>query len=157
MGASRWAVSGLLLSLAQALPAAEHSYDFVACTHSQRTMVEASADTVAFGVQLWGVVASSTTRFWDGASTHCAGYVRITQGRPVGKGSCKWLTASGDSAVGEFEYPPNAEPVWTWLSGTGALKGIQGSGTFRELFSARPATEGTGQGCRRDWGRYTTP
>ena len=35
-------------------------------------------------------------------------------------------------AVGEFKYPPAGEPSFTWLAGTA-------------------------QGCRRDWGRYTTP
>ena len=157
MHTNKLVASAMALMLAQSLSAAEHSYEFVACTHSQRTMIEANADIVAFGFELWGVVASSSTKFWENASTHCAGYIRVSQGRPVGKGTCKWLTASGDSATGEFEYPANGEPGWTWLSGTGALKGIQGAGTFRELFTARPAADGTGQSCRRDRGRYTTP
>lgn len=157
MGTNKLGAVALALTLAQAAFAAEHSYDFVACSHSQRTMIEANAEIVAFGFEAWGVVASSTTKVWENASTHCAGTLRVTQGRPVGKGTCKWLLAAGDTAVGEFEYPPAGEPTWTWLSGTGALKGIQGSGTFRELFTAKPAAEGTGQGCRRDWGRYTTP
>ena len=157
MRMSRLWVPVATLALAQAALAAEQGYDFVACTHAQRTMSEAGSETVAFGVEVWGIVSSSTTKFWEGASTHCAGYIRITQGRPVGKGTCKWLTAGGDSAVGDFEYPASGEPSWTWASGTGALKGIQGSGTFRELFSAKPASEGTSQVCRHDWGRYTTP
>ena len=86
------------LALMHAAVAAEQGYDFVACTHAQRTMIEAGSETVAFGVEVWGIVSSSTTKFWEGASTHCAGYIRITQGRPVGKGTCKWLTAGGDSA-----------------------------------------------------------
>ena len=137
--------------------AAEAPYDFVACTSSKRTMVEANNEVVAFGVELWGVVASSTTKFWENASTHCVGYLRIVGGKPVGKGVCKWTEAGGDTATGEFEYPVAGAPTWTWLAGTGKLKGIAGGGTFQELFSARPADPATSQGCRRDWGKFSLP
>mgnify|MGYP006137394713 CR=1 FL=1 len=50
--------------------------------------------------------------------------------------------------MGEYEY--GAAPArFTWLTGTGGLKGIQGGGTFAPVFDAKPAQEGTGQGCRR--------
>ncbi len=137
--------------------AAEVAYDFVTCTHSKHTVLEANSEIVALGVEVWGVVASSTTKAWENASTHCVGSIRITAGKPVGKGLCKWVDAAGDTAVGEFEYPQLGEPTWAWLSGTGKLKGITGTGTYRELFSAKPSEAGTAQGCRRDWGKYTLP
>lgn len=142
---------------AQGAFAAEAPYDFTACTTSRRIALEANADIVAFGVESWGVVASSTTPFWEKASTHCVGYLRIMGGKPVGKGSCKWTEAGGDTAVGEFEYPPTGEPTWTWLSGSGKLKGISGGGTFREVFSAKPADPAMSGGCRRDWGKFSLP
>jgi hypothetical protein len=147
------------LSALAALPAqsTETSYDFVACSHGRHTVVEAGADLVALGVENWGVVASSTTKEWEGATTHCVGYVRVVSGKPVGKGVCKWFQAGGDTAVGEFEYPPAGEPVFTWLSGTGRFKGIKGAGSFKELFTGKPAEPGTAQGCRHDWGRYVLP
>lgn len=137
--------------------AEEMSYDFVACTHSKHTLLEANSDIVALGLELWGSVASSTTKMFENATTHCAGYIRLIAGKPVGKGICKWTLVSGDTAVGEFEHPQNGEAAWTWLSGTGKLKGIAGGGTFRELSSTKPAAPGTSQGCRRDWGKLNVP
>lgn len=145
------------LGLTQAAVAADSSYDFTVCTQSRRVMLEANADIVAFGVESWGVVASSTTPFWDKASTHCVGFIRVMAGKAVGKGSCKWTEFGGDSAVGEWEYPATGEPSWTWLSGSGKLKGISGGGSFRELFSAKATDPAISAGCRRDWGRYTLP
>ena len=60
-----------------------------------------------------------------------------------------------------MHWPFTAPPAiytgrFTWLAGTGKLKGIQGGGTFKTVFDARPAQEGTGQGCRRDWGKFKT-
>ena len=153
-------VSLLLLILAGALApsiAAETAYDFTVCTHTRYTPLETDAEIVTFGVEIWGVVSSSTTKFWENASTHCVGYVRMMGGKVVGKGTCGWIAASGDTAVGEWEYPPVGEPAWTWLTGGGKLKGISGGGTFRELFSAKPSAPGTGQGCRRDWGKFNLP
>jgi len=133
------------------------AYDFVVCNHARTTVLEASADMVALGVEQWGVVASSTTKDWEKATTRCVGALRLVAGRPVGKGLCKWFNAAGDTAVGEWEYPVSGEPQWTWLAGTGALKGISGSGKFSALGDGKPVQEGTTQGCRHDWGQYTLP
>lgn len=147
----------ILASAAGAASAAEFSYDFTVCTTSRRTPIEANADAVVFGAESWGVVASSTTKAWENASTHCTGYLRVMGGKVVGKGTCKWLEAGGDSAVGEWEYPPQGEPSWTWLAGTGKLRGISGGGSFKELFNAKGADPAVGHGCRRDWGSYRLP
>ena len=147
----------LLGTAAVCSSAAETAYDFTVCTSSRRIPIEANADIVAFGVENWGVVASSTTPLFERASTHCAGYLRIAGGRPVGKGVCKWALAGGDSGVGEFEYPASGEPVWRWLAGSGKLKGISGTGTFKELFSGAVVDAATSQGCRRDWGTVNLP
>lgn len=140
--------------LAFGASAQEVSYDFVACTHGKRTVLEQNADIVSFATEGWGTVASSTTREFENASTHCMGYMRLLGGKPYGKGNCKWVFASGDTAVGEYEFGQGPEPKFTWLAGTGKLKGIQGGGTFKTVFDAKPAQEGTGQGCRRDWGKF---
>jgi hypothetical protein len=137
--------------------AAEVGYDFNVCTTGRRTALEANADIVAFGVENWGVVASSTTPLFEKASTHCVGYLRIVAGKPVGKGACKWALAGGDTGVGEWEYPANGSPTWTWLAGTGKLKGISGGGTFQELFSAPTVDPGWSHGCRHDWGKIDLP
>lgn len=137
--------------------AADVSYDFSVCTHSRTIMLEGSPDLVAFGVESWGVVSTSTTKEWENATTHCVGYIRVMAGKQVGKGVCKWIQATGDTATGEWEYPPAGEPSWRWLVGNGKLKGIAGGGTFKSLTSAKPAEPGTSQGCRRDWGNYTLP
>ncbi len=144
-------------TLAQAAPAAESSYDMVVCTHGGGTPVESNGELAAFGVENWGVVAESSNKQWDNASTHCVGYVRVLAGKRVGRGVCRWMLAGGDSAVGEFDYAASGEQTFTWLSGTGKLKGISGSGTFREPFNAPPVDAPSVQGCRRDWGSYRLP
>lgn len=154
---ARLAVAAALLLLAPAAPAAEAAYDFVVCTHGRGIPLEANADIVAYAVENWGVVASSTSREWENASSHCLGYLRVLGGKRVGRGVCKWMQAGGDTAVGEFDFPATGEPSFTWLAGTGKLKGISGGGTFRELFDAPPVDPPTVQGCRRDWGRYRLP
>jgi hypothetical protein len=154
---ARLSVAAALLLLAPAAPAAEVAYDFVVCTHGKGYPLEANADIVAYAVENWGVVASSTSREWGNASTHCLGHMRVMGGRKVGRGLCKWMQASGDTAVGEFDFPAAGDPSFTWLSGTGKLKGIAGGGTFRDLFDARAVDPPTVQGCRRDWGRYRLP
>ena len=136
--------------------AADVSYDFVACTDARMTSLEASAELTAFGAESWGVVSSSTTKDWENATTHCVGYTRVMAGKPVAKGVCKWKIATGDTAVGEYEIPVAGEASWHWLVGTGKLKGITGSGTFKSLHSGS-IQPGTSQGCRRDWGSYTLP
>lgn len=137
--------------------AREVDYDFTVCGHSRSTVLEAGADLVALSLEQWGIVASSTTKEWEGATTRCVGVLRMVAGKPIGKGLCRWVTRAGDTAIGEWEYPAAGEPVWTWLSGTGGLKGVSGRGGFRPAVEGRPAQEGTTQSCRRDWGRYVLP
>lgn len=152
------AITAAVACAAVGAAAADFNYDFTVCTTGRRIPVEATPDVVAFGIESWGVVASSTTKEWERATTHCAGYLRVVGGKLVGKGTCKWTEAGGDSAVGEWEYPATGEPAWVWLGGTGKLKGITGGGTFRELFSAaKTADPAVSHGCRRDWGKYSLP
>ena len=158
MHAIRFCSLALLFGTAAAgAAAADVGYDFTVCTTGRRTPLEASGDIVAFGVESWGVVASSTTRLFEQASTHCVGALRIVGGRPVGKGLCKWALVGGDTGVGEWEYPSGGDPTWTWLAGSGKLKGITGRGSFKELFSAPVVDPATGQGCRHDWGTLNLP
>ena len=136
---------------------AEVSYDFVACSHSTQRMLETGPDLVAFGTEGWGIVSSSTTKDWESATTRCIGFLRIVGGKSVGKGMCRWVQAGGDTAVGEWEMMSSGENTWTWIAGTGKLAGIKGSGTFQWTTRARAVEPGTGQSCRRDWGKYTLP
>lgn len=153
----KWATALVAaLSLAPAW-SAEFSYDFVACTHGTQRMLESGPEMVALGSESWGIVASSTTKDWENATTRCVGYLRIVGGKPVGKGVCRWVQATGDTALGEWEMPAAGENTWTWLGGTGKLAGIRGGGTFQTVTRAKAAEPGTGQSCRRDWGKYTLP
>ncbi len=136
---------------------AEFSYDFVACSHSTQRMLEAGPDLVAFGTESWGIVATSTSKEWESATTRCVGYLRIVGGKSVGKGMCRWVHAGGDTAVGEWEMTPSGQNHWTWIAGTGKLAGIKGGGTFEWVTRAKAVEAGTGQSCRRDWGQYTLP
>lgn len=149
-------VAAATAALAFPATAQEAVYDFVACTHSKISLLESGPHFMAYGAESWGTVASSTTKGWENASTRCLGYARVVAGKPYGKGTCKWVFATGDSAVGEYEYG-EAGAKFTWLAGTGKLKGIEGGGTFKQVFSAKPSEVGTAQGCRRDWGKYKLP
>lgn len=145
-----------MFALAQGAWAGEAPYDFVVCTHGKRSTLESNPDFTVFATEGWGAVASTTTKIWENASTHCMGYMRVVGGKPYGKGVCKWTEAGGDSAIGEYEFSHTAAN-WTWLSGTGKLKGISGGGTFQEVYEARQVDPATHQGCRRDWGKLILP
>ena len=149
-----------VLAAMAAAPAAarEIPYDFVVCNHAVHTPLEAGPDVVAFGVEQWGIVASSTTPEFENATTHCVGFMRIVGGKPSGKGMCKWFAASGDTSLGEWEISAGGDNRWTWISGTGAFKGVSGTQSrFKALGMGKPAAPGTSQSCRRDWGSYTLP
>lgn len=153
--------TGLVLVATLASPGAwgrDVDYDFVFCGHARNTLLEAGAEIVAFGIEEWGTVASSTTKDWEKATSHCVGHMRILAGKRVGKGLCKWFTLAGDTAVGEWEVPETGDNTFRWLSGTGGLKGI---GTTKSSFSflgnGKAVEPNTSQGCRHDWGSYTLP
>lgn len=145
-----------LLAAVPAAWAAEVSYDFVACTSGRSNLLFGGADFVATGDEVFGIVASSTTKEWEGATTHCVGATQVMGGKPEGSGYCKWVQAGGDTAVGRYEFS-TTKATWTWLHGTGKLAGINGGGTFKTLFRGKPVEAGTGQSCRQDWGKYTLP
>jgi hypothetical protein len=136
---------------------AEVAYDITVCTHGRTAMLESNPEITAFGVESWGIVTNASVPQWEKATTHCVGYTRVVNGKGSGKGVCKWVFANGDTGVGEWEIPAVGEPAWTWLMGSAGMKGVQGGGTFRTVFSGKPAEAGTSQGCRRDWGKYTLP
>ena len=145
-----------LVALAQGAFAAEAAYDFVACTSGKRTILDSNPEFTAYATEGWGVVANSTTKVWENASTHCMGFERVVAGKPYGKGVCKWTEAGGDSAIGEYEWSQTGAK-WSWLGGMGKLKGISGGGTFQEVFRAKQVDPATAQGCRRDWGKFSLP
>jgi len=136
---------------------AELAYDITVCTHGRTALLESNPEITALGAESWGIVTNASLPQWEKATTHCIGYTRVVNGKGSGKGVCKWVFANGDTGVGEWEIPAVGEPVWTWLAGTGGMKGVQGGGTFRNVFNGKPAEQGTSQGCRRDWGKYTLP
>lgn len=133
-------------------------YDFVVCNHARQTVLDASADLVALGFESWGVVASTTTKEFEKATSRCTGYLLIVAGKVAGKGLCKWFNVAGDTAIGEWEMPEAGENTFRWLSGTGGLKGITSvKSSFASLGNGKPSEPGTSQGCRRDWGTYRLP
>lgn len=151
----------IALAIAMSAPAAwgrNVDYDFVVCSHSKQTVLEAGPNLTALGLESWGVVATSTTPEFEKATTRCVGYLRIIGGKVAGKGMCKWFNMAGDTAVGEWEMADSGENSWRWLAGTGGLQGIQSvKSTFASLGSGKPVAPGTSQGCRRDQGTYSLP
>lgn len=147
-----------LLALAALAPlarGAETAYDFVACGNTKITMLEARTDLTAFGVESWGIVATSTTKEMENATQHCLGTIRIVEGKQTGQGMCKWTDPAGNTFIGEWEMNATGQGEWVFLSGTGKFKGIKGGGSFQYVSKAKPIVEGTSQTCRRDRGAYT--
>jgi hypothetical protein len=151
----------IALVIAMSAPAAWSAnvdYDFVVCTHSKQTVLEAGPNLTALGIESWGVVATSTTPEFEKATTHCVGYLRVMAGKVAGKGLCKWFNMAGGTAVGEWEMTDTGGNDWKWLAGTGGLQGIQTvKSNFTSLGNGKPAAPGTSQGCRRDQGTYSLP
>ncbi len=148
----------LVLALCSA-PAwtAEISYEFLACSSGTQKVLESGPELTALGVEEWGITASSTTKEWEGATTRCVGHVLIAGGKTRGKGICRWVLASGDTALGEWEMAADGQNSWKWLAGTGKLTGIRGGGTFQWVTQGKAVQPGTSQSCRRDWGKYSLP
>ena len=142
---------------AQAVRAAELTYDFVACGTQRFTLLEGRPEVTAVGSEQWAIVARSATKDWENATQHCVGTWRVVDGREAARGICKWSDTSGNTAVGEFEQTAPGEGTWAWLSGTGKFKGIQGGGRWKVVGQGRPIVEGTGQLCSHDTGTYTLP
>jgi len=146
-----------LFALVPTLWAAETPYDFVACFSYKVTPVETTADITAVGLEGWGIVASSTTKEWENATAHGV-YVNWSMGgKAGGKSLLKWLTAAGDTIVGQADVTGTGEGTWAFLSGTGKLKGIQGGGWWKAVSAAKPIVQGTAQSCHHIWGKYTLP
>jgi hypothetical protein len=150
-------VAAAAVSLASTVWAAETEFEFVGCGISKNVMVEANAGIAAFAMENWAINTSTATKGWEKATKHCAGYVRVMDKKPTGRGACKWLDASGDSAVFEWEIHPSGESTVTWLSGTGKYAGIKGGGNFATVANGKPVVEGTNFQCIRDYGKYTLP
>ena len=147
-------VATLVLMYA-AVAVAEQGYDFVACNARAAHDDRAGSDTVAW----WRPGVGHRQQQHDqvlGRRQHGTGSSRITQGRPVGKGTCKWLTAGG--SAGDFEYSASGEPSWV-LGQQVPARQRASRAAAPSASCSRPssASEGTSQVCHARLGRYTTP
>ena len=107
--AARSVVLVAVAALAPPTWGADTAYDFTVCTNAKITMLEARADLTAFGVETWGIVATSTTKDMENATQHCLGTVRIVEGKQTGKGMCKWTDPNGNTFIGEWESTPGGK------------------------------------------------
>jgi hypothetical protein len=149
----------LVIGLVACVPtlwAAEKAYEHVWCFSGKVMALESTADITALSVDSLGIVTHSTAKEFENASGHCVGYVRIMAGKSVGKGLCKFLGSEGDSSVLEWDLTGTESP-WSFLSGTGKFKGIQGGGLWKNVASGKPIAEGTVQNCDKAWGKYKLP
>ena len=137
--------------------AGETAFEFIGCGISKNVVVEASPELRIQAIENWAINTSTAVKDWEKATKHCVGYVRIMDGKPTGKGACKWQDATGDSAIFEWEIHTNGDYTVAWLGGAGKYKGIKGGGNFEVSNSAKPVVEGTQFQCIRDYGKYTLP
>ena len=138
--------------------AAEAEYSGTFCMSSKVTVLESNPEVTILTTDGTGIATpDSGFQPWANASLRCVGYYRISAGKRTGKGSCRWIDASGDSFVGEFDEVPGEPGKWVFLAGTGKWKGIQGSGTYKTVARGKPAEQGTSQICNVHSGKYTLP
>jgi hypothetical protein len=147
----------VLMGFAPSLWATAIKYDYVACVNAKITPLVKAPDFIGFNVESWGIVASSTTKEMENATTHCMGYGRVMGGKQAGQGVCKWTDTAGNTFVGQYDVTAPGEGTWTFLTGTGRFKGAHGGGHWKVVAQGKPIDAGTVQNCRRDWGSYTSP
>jgi hypothetical protein len=127
-----------LVAIVPTVWAAETAFELVGCGIAKRVPLESSPEITVFGYENWAINTSTATKGWENATKHCVSYVRILEGKPTVKGACKWLDATGDSAIFELETLPSGANTLVWLSGTGKYKGIKGGGSFAMVASGKP-------------------
>ncbi len=149
------------LTLAGLVPGAhatEAQYSGQWCGYVKSTVLESNSEVTTLITEGWGIETPPyTTPVFANSTLHCAGYMRVREGKPFALGSCKWVDSSGDSFVGEYEDQPGMEGKWTVLAGTGKWKGIKGTGTYKTVAYGKQAAPGTAQVCRVHSGSYTLP
>jgi len=82
--------------------AGETAFEFIGCGISKNVVVEASPELTVQAIENWAINTSTAVKDWEKATKHCVGYVRIMDGKPTGKGACKWQDATG-GACGRVE------------------------------------------------------
>jgi hypothetical protein len=135
-------------------------YNITMCHAVAFNQLAAGKELTVFGYEGKGIATSNTEdKTLDNATYHCIGLMRAASGTLTQNGYCRFLSADGDSFVGEYTHsgPPGSEARWVAMHGTGKWAGIKGGGPYRQVTRGMPVTPGTGQACNKASGTYTLP
>jgi hypothetical protein len=145
------------LFLLAAVVHAEEPYDLTSCGSGTNTLLYSSKELTILSTDSMGIAFSNhENKIFDNSTYHCAGTVRIAEGKLSVHIYCKYVNPDGEIVVGESTIE-GTEAQWKFLLGTGKWKGITGGGTHTAVTRGKPVVAGTSQGCRRATGTYSLP
>lgn len=148
-----------LAAAATAAYPAETEYKGLWCGHTKINMLVSSPELTAYTTETWAIEipGASVPKALESATVHCVGYTRVAQGKPTAVSTCRFTDTTGDIFAGEATQVPDKPNAWTFLTGTGKWKGVQGTGTYQYVSRGKPAADGTVELCLQHSGRYTVP
>ena len=148
-----------LTLLAPIANAEEKPINIISCRSGTTTMLTASKELVIYGFELKGIDQDLKPDKVFANYTHsCVGTGRVSGGKQITKGYCKYMAPDGDFFIVSFDGPGGAEPTpWDYINGTGKWKGVKGGGTVKYITNGKPIVEGTFQSCIEVTGTYEVP
>ena len=149
-----------LLSTSASLAQQDAAVDTVWCRSGTASIIAKDEKMVVWSLDHLGVAQAADPKdIFHNATQRCVGTVATFDGKVSANGWCKTVIAkTGDWAL--VDWKNDAQPghgTWTYRHGTGALKGITGSGTYQSLGQTRPMEAGTYQNCVLTKGTRKTP
>jgi hypothetical protein len=138
---------------------AETEYKGLWCGHAKLNMLASSPELTVYTSEVWAVEipGASAPKSLESATVRCVSYTRVLQGKVTARSTCRFTETAGDTFTGEATQVPDQPNAWTFLTGTGKWKGVQGTGTYQYVSRSKPAADGTVELCLQHSGAYTLP
>jgi hypothetical protein len=154
------AVAAAMLSIGSAQAQTEAPVDTVWCRSGTASIVAKDEKMVVLSIDHYGVARSNDPKnLFHNATQRCVGTIATIDGKMTASGWCKTVVAkTGDWTLVDWKSGEKpGQGTWSYRHGTGALKGITGSGTYQSLGRTRPMQTGTYQNCVRTKGTRKIP
>jgi hypothetical protein len=128
--------------------------DCVVCQDMTMTTIVQTGDLIIMGYETKGIVLDNTaSKFWDNATVHAVGIMKIDKGKLTGSSINKHVDPNGDFYVLEGSLT-GMESDWKFIYGTGKFTGITGGGKSIRFTKGKPVSPGTSQSCVKVTGTY---
>jgi len=137
--------------------AAETKYSNISCWAGESKTIVHTKTHIAFNSVFRDTLRPYPVNAKDDVDSYeCVGVAAIISGKYTHSGYCDGKDKDGSKWFGSFTSN-GAQGQWTFISGTGKWKGVQGGGTNQTLGQTPQLRPGTFQGCNLGKGTYTTP